>query len=113
MTGCTDTLMAFRSLSPCSLIAAMICACVSEPWPDPPPVDRAAFLTEHAAWRSRTERNVRDNWVRLAGLWLLSEERTAFGTDSSLLSSSQAAARDGLSGPSCGVVVSYRLSPAV
>src|SRR2546428_5267756 len=84
MTGCADTPMACRSLSPCSLIAAMICACASEPWPDPPPVDRAAFLTEHAAWRSRDEQSVRHNWVGLAGLWLLSEERTAFGTDSSL-----------------------------
>ena len=76
--------MSFRSLAQCLLIAAMMCACSPEPWPDPPPVDRAAFLTEHATWRSRVEQRMRDNWVGLTGLWLLSEERTAFGTDSSL-----------------------------
>ena len=76
--------MTFRSLAQCLPIAAMVSSCAPEPWPDPPPVDRTAFLAEHATWRSGRQQTMRDNWVGLAGLWLLSEERTAFGTDSSL-----------------------------
>jgi uncharacterized protein (DUF1684 family) len=76
--------MGSSSLLKSSLITAMMCGCASEPWPDPPAVDRAAFLTEHATWRSERAQSLRDNWVGLAGLWLLSEGRTAFGTDSSL-----------------------------
>ncbi len=76
--------MSVRSLAPCVLVAGMICACAPQPWPDPPPVDRAAFLAEHAAWRLKVQLGIRDSWVGLAGLWPLSEGRTAFGTDSSL-----------------------------
>jgi uncharacterized protein len=76
--------MSFSSLARSFLCAGMVGACTHQPWPDPPPVDRAAFLREHAAWRLTYEQRVRDNWVELAGLWLLSEVRTAFGTDSSL-----------------------------
>jgi uncharacterized protein (DUF1684 family) len=61
-----------------------MCACASKPWPDPPPVERSAFLIEHATWRAEREQRLRENWLGLAGLWLLSAERTAFGTDSSL-----------------------------
>ena len=53
-------------------------------WPDPPPVDRAAFLAEHAAWRSTLQQTIDERFVGLAGLWLLNEGRTPFGTDSSL-----------------------------
>src|SRR5712692_4149426 len=76
--------MSFSSLAGCLLSAAMVCACTHQPWPDPPPVDRAAFISEHAAWRLKYQQSVRDSWVELAGLWLLSEGRTVFGTDSSL-----------------------------
>jgi uncharacterized protein (DUF1684 family) len=76
--------MSFSSLARWCLCAAVVCACTHQRWPDPPPVDRAAFLSEHAAWRLQYQQTVRDNWVELAGLWPLSEGRTAFGTDSSL-----------------------------
>jgi uncharacterized protein (DUF1684 family) len=59
-------------------------ACAPAPWPDPPPVERAAFIAAHAAWRSKVQQTIRDNYVALAGLWPLSDERTPFGTDSSL-----------------------------
>jgi uncharacterized protein (DUF1684 family) len=71
-------------LTPALALTAMISACASKPWPSPPPVDRAAFLTEHATWRSERLQSLHNNWVGLAGLWLLSEGPTAFGTDSSL-----------------------------
>ncbi len=76
--------MSLRALARRLPIVALLWACGHEPWPDPPSIDRAAFLTEHATWRSGHEQGIRDNWVGLAGLWPLSEERTAFGTDSSL-----------------------------
>ena len=76
--------MSFRSSTRCLLLAGIVCACAPRSWPDPPPVDRAAFLAEHAAWRSKFQQAMRDHYAGLAGLWLLDEERTAFGTDSSL-----------------------------
>src|ERR1700694_389217 len=76
--------MSFRSLARWLLCPAMVCACTHQPWPEPPPVDQGVFLSEHAAWRLKRQQFVRDNWVGLAGLWLLSERSTAFGTDSAL-----------------------------
>src|SRR6266516_3022542 len=76
--------MSFSSSPRSLLCAAMVCACSHQPWPEPPPVDPGVFLSEHTAWRLKREQMVRDNWVGLAGLWLLSEQRTAFGTDSAL-----------------------------
>jgi uncharacterized protein (DUF1684 family) len=76
--------MSLRALAQRLPLVALLWGCGPEPWPDPPSMDRAAFLTEHATWRSGREQGLRDNWVGLAGLWPLSEERTAFGTDSSL-----------------------------
>jgi len=66
------------------LCAALVGACTRQPWPEPPPVDRSVFVSEHAAWRLEREQAVRDNWVGLAGLWPLSDGQTAFGTDSTL-----------------------------
>ena len=76
--------MSFSSLARLLFCAAVVCACAHQPWPEPPPVDQRVFLSEHAAWRFKRQQVVRDNWVGLAGLWLLSERRTAFGTDSAL-----------------------------
>ena len=75
--------MFLRSLVRSLLCAAMVSACTGKPWPEPPPVDRATFLSEHAVWRLQYEQAAR-HWAGMAGLWLLSEGRTAFGTDSSL-----------------------------
>ena len=76
--------MSFCSSAQCLWFAVALCACASKPWPDPPPIDRATFLTEHANWRLSREQGLRENWVPLAGLWLLGGKPTAFGTDSSL-----------------------------
>jgi uncharacterized protein (DUF1684 family) len=62
----------------------MVCACRHQPWPEPPPVDPGVFRSEHAAWRLERQQAMRENWVGLAGLWLLNEGRTEFGTDSTL-----------------------------
>ena len=66
------------------LLAATVSACSSGAWPNPPPVDRPAFLAAHAAWRSELQQSIGERFVGLAGLWLLNEGRTPFGTDSSL-----------------------------
>src|SRR5438477_4130631 len=76
--------MSFRSSSRCVFLAGTIYACAPRSWPDPPPVDRAAFLAEHAVWRSQLQQAMGDHYAGLAGVWLVDEERTPFGTDSSL-----------------------------
>src|SRR6266850_94128 len=53
--------MSFSSLARSLFCSAMVCACAHQPWPEPPPVDRDVFLSEHAAWRLKRQQVVRDN----------------------------------------------------
>ncbi|HXV86187.1 MAG TPA: DUF1684 domain-containing protein [Gemmatimonadales bacterium] len=62
-------------------------ACRPAPWPDPPPVDPAAFLSAHESWRANRRAELTDSLhmaPRWAGLWPLPEGTTVLGADTAL-----------------------------
>jgi uncharacterized protein len=64
-------------------LAGVLTACARESWPDPPPIDAAAYQKEHDSWRQEQKQWI-GNVIAIVGIWPLAEGETAFGSDAAL-----------------------------
>jgi uncharacterized protein (DUF1684 family) len=63
--------------------ALVVHAACARAWPEPPPVDDAAYAAAYAQWRDG-QRETAVEAVEILGVWSLSDGETAFGSDQSL-----------------------------
>jgi uncharacterized protein (DUF1684 family) len=69
-----------RGLLAAALLVHIACA---REWPDPPPIDDAAYATAYGQWRDG-QRETAVEAVEILGVWSLAEGETAFGSERSL-----------------------------
>lgn len=66
-----------------ALLAAALAGCAGERWPEPPPVDQAAYASQYADWRKGQQETAAGS-MKIVGIWPLPDGDTAFGSDSAL-----------------------------
>lgn len=64
-------------------LAGVLAGCGSQPWPDPPAIDQAAYVADHTTWLGE-QRSRAAGVLPIVGIWPLQEGDTAFGTDAGL-----------------------------
>lgn len=72
----------------CRLVASLVLAgalagCGRPSWPDPPPVDPAAYEREYKEWREGQQQTASDS-TKIIGIWPLQNGDTPFGSEQSL-----------------------------
>lgn len=65
------------------VIGALIAACGSEQWPNPPVVEQAKYQADYRAWRESQQALISDV-LSIVGVWPLEQGETAFGSDATL-----------------------------